>query len=628
MKKNLLFLAGAFTLSLCSANANELVTDTANSEIKVQIPEVGIASHLLNLPFLESNKDVIVLSQSDFNKHAILQPVDLLKYISDIEVRERGPNGVQSDIKLSGGTFEQVLILINGHKVMDAQTGHHLMNLPISMDQVTRVEILKGAAARLYGINSLVGAINFVIDDEGEISNLKAHVSTGSNFERNEDDKIYGSLNAQVSGNWSNGSASHLLSVAYHKGNGYRYNTAYEQAKLFYNFSKKWKESTTINWFASGIYNDFGTNGFYSAPNDKESVETVATAFTGLEVKTVFSKTWSSALKMSYRYNFDDYRFIKTNPSFYQNIHHNQLAQVNWMNKHDFKWLDLRWGVDYNQNWIRSTNLGDWDRNNMGAFVDLLPKWNFPVKVNGGLYVNYNQDWGLEWLPGIDASYRILPWMSVFAGWSTGQRNPTYTDLFYTGPNNVGNADLLPEHSQQFELGLKAEKGKFYVQATVFNRKVDNLIDWVRNDINDPWVPDNFGEVHTQGVNVNGKFESQIRATAFRTIIMPSYTYLNSETSHFEGVISNYQLQYLKHKIALLTQLVYNEKWTIAPGYRYEQRMSNSSFHIVDLRASYQHDYGQVYVDVNNLTNVKQVDAHALPLVGRWVSLGLRFNLR
>lgn len=627
MKKFTAFLFCVLSLISLKVNAIGSLNDTTGKVMNVEFPEVGIVSNLLNLPFLESNKDIIVLTPQDFKKHAIMQPADLLKYISDIEVVERGPNGVQSDIKMAGGTFEQVLILINGHKVMDAQTGHHLMNLPITMDEVSRVEIIKGAAARLYGINSLVGAINFVVESGG-VSNIKAHVSAGSNFEKNENDELYSNINAQVAGNWSKGSTKHLLSTAYHNGNGYRYNTGYEQAKLFYHLSKKWNNNTEVKWFVSGIYNDFGTNGFYAPPNDKESVETVATAFSGAEVNTTFSKTWNSSFKVSYRYNFDDYRFIKTNPSFFQNIHHNHLAQFNWMNRHDLEVLDIRWGVDFNQNWIRSTNLGDWNRNNLGAFVDVLPQWDFPVKVNGGLYVNYNQDWGLEWLPGIDASYKILPWMSVFAGWTTGQRIPTYTDLYYTSPNNVGNADLKPEHSQQFEMGLKAMRGNLKVQATVFNRSINNLIDWVRDDVNDPWRPSNFGKVHTQGLSMSGNIKSPIGNRGIETVLMPSYTFLNNKTSHFEGVISNYQLQYLKHKAALLAQIIYQNKWTLAPGYRFEQRMSNSSFHILDLSLSYQHAKGQIYIDMNNLTNVKQVDAYALPLVGRWMSIGFKLDLR
>ncbi|HBX87582.1 MAG TPA: vitamin B12 receptor, partial [Marinilabiliaceae bacterium] len=79
-----------------------------------------------------------------------------------VDIRERGPLGMQADVSMRGGSFDQVMILLNGINISDPQTGHHGLNLPVDLESIERVEILRGPAARVYGPNAFDGAINFV----------------------------------------------------------------------------------------------------------------------------------------------------------------------------------------------------------------------------------------------------------------------------------------------------------------------------------------------------------------------------------------------------------------------------------------------------------------------------------
>src|SRR5690554_7573193 len=87
---------------------------------------------------------------------------EILNSINGVDVRQRGPFGTQADVSIDGGSFEQTMILWNGVKMGDAQTAHHSMNLPIPLEAIERIEVLKGPAARIYGINALTGAVNIV----------------------------------------------------------------------------------------------------------------------------------------------------------------------------------------------------------------------------------------------------------------------------------------------------------------------------------------------------------------------------------------------------------------------------------------------------------------------------------
>lgn len=608
---------------LCHTKANAGLQPNELQSVKT-LPQVSISDQYLKMPFLESNREVMIIKNQDFEAHNIQQPIDLLKYIADIEVVERGPNGAQADIKMSGGTFEQVLILINGHKMMDAQTGHHLMNLPFSMDQIARVEILKGAAARIYGVNSLVGAINFIVNEYNE-NQISAQLGWGSNFEKNEDERIYQQINAQISGQWRSNKTHHFISSAYHKGNGYRYNTANEQAKLFYAINASLGASIKMESFVSGIYNKFGANGFYAPPNDLESEEKVNTAVAGTTMNMDLGRYWKSQLMGSYRFNQDDYIFVKTTPDLYRNLHDNHLLQLNWNHLHSFKTIQLKWGLSFEQHWLRSSNLGDRNRNNQGVFLDMMPQWDFPIKLNGGFYLNYNTDWGWKWLPGIDASYALNSNMSIYGAWTTGQRMPTYTDLYYVGPSNIGNPELKPEYSQQMELGWKYAKNTSQLSMSIFYRNVFDLIDWVKEDIQDPWMPDNFGQINTLGINLHASWNHNI-GNHWNLNWVPSMTFLKSDAQEFEQLISNYQLEHLKFKWAFMGSISY-KNFSFSPAYRFEVRQSNQNLHILDIHLNYQYETAKIYVGIKNVGNVKQIDHFSIPLVGRWLDMGVKWTL-
>src|SRR5690606_23168265 len=100
-------------------------------------------------------------------------------YISGVDIRQRGPFGTQTDISIDGGTSEQTLVLLNGVKMIDAQTAHNMMNIPVPLSAIDHIEVLRGAAARIYGINALTGAIN-IVTKKGTRSSVAADVQVGS----------------------------------------------------------------------------------------------------------------------------------------------------------------------------------------------------------------------------------------------------------------------------------------------------------------------------------------------------------------------------------------------------------------------------------------------------------------
>ena len=109
---------------------------------------------------------------------------ELLRYLPGVEVQARGPMGAQSDIVLRGGTFQQVLVILDGVRLNDPNTGHFSSYIPIAPSEIERIEILKGAASAIYGSEAVGGVIHIISKTFAAIqniskSNVKAQVTAG-----------------------------------------------------------------------------------------------------------------------------------------------------------------------------------------------------------------------------------------------------------------------------------------------------------------------------------------------------------------------------------------------------------------------------------------------------------------
>ncbi|MFN6317313.1 MAG: TonB-dependent receptor, partial [Bacteroidota bacterium] len=179
----------------------------------------------LNIAADDLGSNITILSRKDIANIPVQTTAELLGYIEGVDLRQRGPNGVQADIQIQGGTFDQVLVLIDGVRLADPQTGHHMLNLMVPPEAIERIEIIKGAAARRYGMNALSGVVNIVTLKTAN-PGVYATGYTGSGF--NKDTTTQNTYNnkglrlmAGLQGNGIQG----WVSAGYDQGNGYRHNT-------------------------------------------------------------------------------------------------------------------------------------------------------------------------------------------------------------------------------------------------------------------------------------------------------------------------------------------------------------------------------------------------------------------
>jgi len=158
---------GVMTVAmLASAPVSGISAQTAEKnnagEKLYELEEVEVTGSRVPLTVSQAARIVTVLDREAIAAAPVQSINDLLKYAAGVDVRQRGDMGVQTDISIRGGTFDQITILLNGINICDPQTGHNAADFPVELSEIERIEVLEGPAGRVYGTSSLVGAINIV----------------------------------------------------------------------------------------------------------------------------------------------------------------------------------------------------------------------------------------------------------------------------------------------------------------------------------------------------------------------------------------------------------------------------------------------------------------------------------
>lgn len=605
--------------------AQEYVRDTTAVE------EVVIAENRLRIPFSKQTKNIQLITKEEIAKLPARSINEVLTYVGGVDVRQRGPFGTQTDIGIDGGSFDQTLILVNGAKVSDPQTGHHSMNIPIPLDAIERIEILRGPAARIYGVNSLTGAIN-IVTKQPKSSEVSMHGYSGSSFQDKEEGdgsgKYWGG-GVQLGGTLVTGDLKNSLYLSTDKFNGQRYNSAAENVKLFYQGDFKVNENNKLDWSAGYITNRFGANGFYAAPTDTESYEEVTTSFVTISSQHQLSKNFFLSPRITNRNNRDDYRYFgKDNLASGRSEHENNLLSLELNSRLNTGIGDFGFGLEIRDEDIVSTNIGNHARENLGSYAEFRTERIENLIFGIGAYVNYNSQYGFQVFPGVELGYLMGENWKIAATAGKGQRIPTFTDLYLAQPKNVGNPLLESEVAKQYDALLQYRSSTFQFRLGYFYRNIEDFIDWASPDISvTPYQPFNFGNNKVHGANFNLSQQFKLSEQQILSYDV-GYNYLKPmETTQYGDVLPKYTLENLKHQ-ALLRLMYQVNAWQFMVGSRFVERELNDPYLIVDARAAYAVRAWKLYVDGTNLLNQEYKEVAAVPLPKRWFTLGTSYNIQ
>lgn len=631
------FMLPVWAISLNDTTAIQLQQVDVDAERKKQFPEIG--------------RVVRKLDESQLLRMPAHSSEVMLRTIPGVDIRQRGVGGVQADLSLRGGSFNQVLVLLNGIDISDPQTGHHHLNLPVDASDLSGIEVLLGAASRRYGSEAFSGAVNFVtrIPDG---NNLKAEASYGS----------FNSHRLRVAGHFEKGEFQNFTSAVYSASDGYRHNTDFKRLNLY----------SLTNWsnpiigtaeLQIGYQNKaFGANGFYSLAFP-EQFENTRTMFSSLRWQKQWDKVDVTA-QIHTRKHYDRFELFRSfrNAAPWYRDHNYHLTNVNGggVTVQYFSNIGkINGGVKLRNDHVYSTVLGhlipasstkprnyfeddtskvftrEANRFISTAFADYTGKWG-NIVLSSGLSMAHSRDYGTHFNYGGELSWFILNDLSVYVSGNTASRLPTFTDIYYQDANHQANPLLQPERSATIEGGVTYKTNRWDVQANVFTRKGQNIIDWVRFAGDTKWKSLNLVDMNTRGAELLIQYNPK---TPLVNHIQASYNFVETDKAA-EGFDSKYALDYLRHQLLIgIDHLIYKNigaYWNIALSDRAGQYVQFGTgtltnyqpFWLVNTRIRWEVKPFQLYADVNNLLNVSYVDFGGLPLPGLHVVAGVKWQLK
>ena len=578
------------------------------------LKEVVITSTRIDLPFKENSRTINVISAADIKNSAATNVADLLQQVAGVDIRRRGTAGSQADLYIRGGGFDQTLLLIDGIKMDDAQTGHHTLNAALPIEVIERIEIIKGPAARVFGQNAFTGAINIVTKKKLQ-SVASVNVEGGS----------FGQLNGSLTVGKEFENTSIIAHVGALTSDGYRENSDYNNFNYFLKgvFNKK---KQPIEVLATFFDKKFGAQNFYT-PESFGFNEYEETQNSLLGVSTTFkTEKFKITPRVYWRRGQDIFLLKRDDPSFFRNLHITNKVGVETNASYTSNLGVTGFGIDVSRVSISSNNLGKRDRIMANLFLEHRFKLaDDKIDITPGVAVTYFSDFKFHAFPGLDIGFKLSDNLKAYGNLGITYRIPTYTDLYYNDRSTIGNPNLKPEEAFAQEIGLKYSSDKFTSSIAIFNRDATNLIDFIRENTTDSkFTATNIAEVNTKGFEFEGAYNFSL--LNYKQTLTFGYTYLNDDILDQNKDLSRYSLNTLKHQFTtrFSSKLFKNVRQNII--YKYAERTIGTSYNVVDASIIVDFNKFNFSITANNIFDADYIESGFVPMPPSNVLFGLRYN--
>jgi len=561
----------------------------------------------------ELARTVRVIRRSEIERAPVSSVSDLIGYALGVDLQTRGPNGAQADLALRGSSFEQALVLLNGIRMSDPQTGHHQLNLPVSLVDVERVEILYGHGSRLYGSCAIGGVVNIITR---KMNGLDALV----NLEAGDYGLIGGTASLSVPAD----RVQHSITIERRIAGNYVPSSELDLRGGSYGASAR-LGTHSLSLRTGWQDKRFGASTFYSNtyPMEWEATETKFACL---------ADQWQSGLwrvdsRLSWRGHHDEYILDRTRPTFYHNNHKTKVIETTIFVERSSEIGVTTGSIEFGDERIESSSLKNHHRERWGVSLEQLfiqiNKFQIVAGVSGYGY----SDWDFEVYPGIDVACMLSNSLRLYGTTGGSFRVPTYTDLYYDSPANKGNPNLKPESVVSWELGAAWSKGEQRLGVCYYHRSGKDIIDWAREFPADPWRTMNVTNLETDGLETTISADPRALLAWSRAHRIELGFSMISSVSNFGGLISKYVQVYPRRQASLKLDHTLPGNAEASWFIKYKQITGRKSYAVTDLRLARPFGHIEIYALVNNCFNNSYEEIAFIPMPGRWIKAGLNWKL-
>ena len=526
---------------------------------------------------------------------------DYLRTDTSLDVQARAPNGVQTDIGIRGGDFAQTLVLLDGIRMTDAQSGHHDLDIPVPPDAVGRLEILQGTGSAIYGSDAIGGVIN-IITRTPESSELHLRAGVG-NFGVNQQAATLTTVWQDLTQQFS---FSRDFSTGFMDDRDYR-NLSLASITHWHT----WLGVTDVML----AYNDtpFGANQFYGPYPSWERTRTwLAAIHQALGQNT--------ELSFAFRRHTDLYVLIRDDPQYYTNRHfvegyqaalrrHNQLHRI----------ATLSYGGEAFRDQIQSNNLGDHARNYGALYsaldVRVLKRYSFTLGAREEMY----QGAARQFNPTAAFGAWLSQHWKLRASAGRAFRLPSYTELYYIDPFNHGSPNLKPETAWGYDTAVEWNAGtRVRGDFGVFYQQERNGIDFERASLNDIWQAANIDSLDFIGVEAS----VTIHPTATQSVEV-RYTGLHGSQGVLNGLQSEYVFNYPSSNAVVSWEAALPAGFLARTRLGVLNRYQQYPYALWDFYIADRHGRWAPFVQLTNITSTNYEEIQGVMMPGRAAVVGL-----
>ncbi len=441
---------------------------------------------------------VTVITREDIESSPASDLRELLLGLPGIDASANGGYGKTTGLFLRGTESDHVLTLVDGVKLFSATLGTTAFQF-IPLEQIDRIEIVRGPRSSLWGSEAIGGVINIFTRKGGDDTNYRVSAGTGSNS----------TTEASAGAGGRSGETRFGIQASAFDTDGINVSAAaqpdedgYDNRSLSVNLQHEFGSGGE---FEAGLFRVEGTTEFdspFDALSDVHEDDFVQQT-AHLTLRWVPSDVWSTSLQFAQSRDESETSLNGARSAVFDT----ERDAVSWQN--DLQVGDvnlLSAGIDYSDDSVSGTAAFDQgSRDNVGVFA----QWQGEVDRHSlllGLRRDDNEQFGTEPTGNINYGLQLASRMQLLASYGTAFKAPSFNDLFFPG---FGNPDLNPEESSSVEIGLKGstESGGWAVRA--FHTQIENLIGFDSAT----FLPFNVGEAEIDGLEF--EVDTQWRAWSF-----------------------------------------------------------------------------------------------------------------
>lgn len=528
-------------------------------------------------------------------------PVDYLRDDASIDLQQRGIDGIQADLSVRGSSFGQTLVLVDGLRINDSQTGHHNLDLPLSVEAISRIEVLNGSGSTVYGSDAVGGVVNFITERPAALE-FRLRAGFG-NFGTNEQNAL-----ATI----STGGFSEQISASRVGSTGFAADRDFRSSAIT---SETWHGSRwgLGRFMIASSDRPFGADQFYGPFPSWE--RTKAWLF-GLN-QSIGSAT---TVSLGYRRHTDQFVLFRDHPEIYENNHISGSWEFAIRRKSDLrKAMSFSYGTEFDGDAIESNNLGSHGRNRTAGYLNFDLRYFHRISASAGVREELFSGGHIESSPAFSGAFWARPTLKFISSFSTAFRLPSYTDLYYQDPANIGNPFLKPERAWNIDAGAQWKPKQWIsLTSTLFRRSDQNDIDYVKSTEADPWRAMNVQAITFQGLESSAQLS--MRSQTFNM----SYTVMTASQQQ-SALLSKYVFNYPNHSAALVWHGQFRNMFALRSRLNVVQRFQHVAYSLWDAGACITSGRLRPYVELSNIVGSHYQEIPGVDMPGRSFVAGLEF---